>query len=138
MFERLSLCLHPQDWKTWLAWAVFERRAGRLGVAEYAFKQGTAVAPSVPHLWWVAPGMGAWVHDYLHLAFSNAKCIALGGGGGAQGEHKVLHGGQACLLRAPPTQDRWIWVGLGLFAWPVLAHRRTQAKAPAVGAGASS
>ena len=49
-----------QDWKTWLAWAVFERRLGRLSVAERAFQRGTAVAPGNPYLWCVtaaAPAM---------------------------------------------------------------------------------
>ncbi|KAF5843929.1 hypothetical protein DUNSADRAFT_52 [Dunaliella salina] len=45
------------DWKTWLAWAVFERRCGRLDVAEHAFRKGTAVAPGNPYLWYAYANM---------------------------------------------------------------------------------
>ncbi len=40
-----------QDYKTWLAWAVLERRRGQLQVAEQLFRRGIAVAPRNPHLW---------------------------------------------------------------------------------------
>lgn len=43
--------LPPQDYRSWLQWAVFERRQRNYEAAERCFQQGTAVAPGNPYLW---------------------------------------------------------------------------------------
>ena len=51
------MCPPPlQDYKTWLQWAVLERRLGHFDAAERCFTRGVEVAPYYPHLWCVLPG----------------------------------------------------------------------------------
>jgi hypothetical protein len=40
-----------QDYRSWLGWAVFERRQRNFEAAERCFVRGTQVAPGYPYLW---------------------------------------------------------------------------------------